>query len=249
MLIKLTTHCTMGCLHCMEDATPDGVHMRDQTFEQVLDFLGRVSSPFVMLSGGEPTDHPHILSYIKELQDRNIKILLMSNGLFMYDEALCRTLLNSDILIQIINDLRYYPRRVPKPPDHVVFDTKINAPLAPFGRALVNNIPVERLSPTCFNFRSLMRSGRDFRACLNYLWMMGRFCTPSITHEGYIVAGESRFCSSIGHVTSTDEELTEAACSLTCSNCGLVNNLNSDQKRAIGESEDLKEEEVLKRAI
>ncbi len=38
MLIQITNRCHMGCKHCMQDATPKGKHMNDETFEQVMDF-------------------------------------------------------------------------------------------------------------------------------------------------------------------------------------------------------------------
>lgn len=38
MLIQITNRCHMGCKHCMQDASPKGKHMTDETFGQVMDF-------------------------------------------------------------------------------------------------------------------------------------------------------------------------------------------------------------------
>lgn len=38
MLIQITNRCHMGSSHCMQDATPKGRHMTDETFDQVMDF-------------------------------------------------------------------------------------------------------------------------------------------------------------------------------------------------------------------
>ena len=57
MLVKITTQCSMGCTHCMEEALPEGECMPLETFKKVLPFIeacyGGVR--IIMLSGGEPT--------------------------------------------------------------------------------------------------------------------------------------------------------------------------------------------------
>lgn len=39
MLLKITEKCSMGCTHCMNNATPDGQHMSEKVFDDSLDFL------------------------------------------------------------------------------------------------------------------------------------------------------------------------------------------------------------------
>lgn len=236
MLVKITTQCHMGCKHCMEDSLPVGANMSEDTFRKACDFIKRNEFMFVLMSGGEPTDHPQFTEFVGISKSHGLKTVVLSNGLFLKDERRDE-ILNSGADFQIINDPEYYPVKV-EPFSHPaiqVFDTKIMAPLSPFGRAVKNGLSIGRSSPMCFNLRSATRHFRDFKEAVLFIRGHGKMCTPSITVEGDIVAGESRFCSKIGTVESSNMELTNRVVGLRCSNCGLVNNLHDFQKKAIGE--------------
>lgn len=236
MLVKITTQCNMGCKHCMENALPEGQHMSLETFHKVCDFILRNDFMFMLISGGEPTEHPQFEELIKIALTTGLKTVVLSNGLFLTTENRDAFLsLGADF--QIINDPEYYPIKV-EPFNHPriqVFDTKIMAPLSPFGRALKNNLKIGRSSPMCFNLRSAARHFRDFKEAVLLIRSRGKMCTPSIRVDGSIVAGESRFCTRIGTVESTNLELTNSVIEMKCSNCGLVNNLSDLHKGAIGE--------------
>jgi molybdenum cofactor biosynthesis enzyme MoaA len=62
VLIKVTSRCSMGCSHCLDEAGPDGTDMTAETFLKALDFAAQIeaASPIraTLLSGGEPTDNP-----------------------------------------------------------------------------------------------------------------------------------------------------------------------------------------------
>lgn len=236
MLVKITTQCRMGCSHCMEDAQPNGRHMPISVFKQVLELHVQHGFPFLMLSGGEPTEHPDFVRIAKAARLFSPVALVMSNGLWLHDGR-CEEYLSLGIRFQIINDPAYYPVRV-EPVKHkniVVFAEKLIAPVSPIGRAKKNNLQTGRISPLCFNFRSCIHHLNDFRTAVGYLRHLGRMCTPSITVDGEIVAGESRFCSPMGNLNSSMDELTKNAKALRCSRCGLVDNLTEEQRKAIGE--------------
>lgn len=57
----------MGCSHCLENATPDGEHMSSETFKKVLNFMERINPTVVLITGGEPTDHPEFFEYMEQL--------------------------------------------------------------------------------------------------------------------------------------------------------------------------------------
>ena len=69
MLVKATNKCSLGCTHCLEDSTKLGEHMEWTTFERTLEATARMERlvalsglpVFVLLSGGEATEHPEIV--------------------------------------------------------------------------------------------------------------------------------------------------------------------------------------------
>lgn len=226
----------MECSHCMVNATPTGEHMSMSTFQGVLKFLRTMRSPLVMLSGGEPCEHPSLFGFIEALLNYNIKVLLLSNGMFLNDKAFTDRLLAKDVSIQITNDERYYPTTVPEiSHPKVSYEHRIRS-LAPFGRALTNKLTATQKAPGCFNLRSMIRSMRSFPDAFIGLRMRGRFCIPSVNVDGSIVAGESPSCTVIGNVEDLPETLTRNIINMTCSRCGLVNQLPHEYKAAIGES-------------
>ncbi len=234
MLVRVTNECDMGCKHCMVDATPEGDSMTMETYIYTLEFLQWTTSPIILITGGEPTRHPDILAMIDMAVQANFQPVLLTNGTFLENPKLKESILNSQAKIQITNDPRFYPREVPViEHSRVSFENNIRT-ISPFGRAVINKIPITRKSPTCFNIRSFRRTMGDFRQALFSLRLNGKFCTPSINVDGTISAGETRFCSAIGTVFEK-EKIMDNIKSLKCSRCGLLNNLTEKQKRAIGE--------------
>lgn len=240
MLVKITDRCTMQCTHCMEDARPEGADMSMETFIKVVDFIEKNDFAFIMLSGGEPTDHPQFCEFVRLAKDRlgnePMRILVLSNGLFWRDEERRNEYMALGVQFQVINDPRYYPTKVDRiEHPNVLYDDKIMAPLSPFGRAKANGFEAGRLSPLCFNLRSAARNFRDFRNAVMFLRQKGKMCIPSIITDGSIVAGESKFCHKIGTVGSSNLELTNRLVQMRCNACGLVDNLTPELRAAIGE--------------
>ena len=235
MLVKITTQCGMGCSHCMEDALPSGEHMAIDVFVKSLSFIERIYKEIkiIMISGGEPTEHPLLLDFIKLLD--GWYVVVMSNGLFLknLNTNLTTSLLFSGANIQVYNDPRYYPIKV-EPINHprIIFADKINL-MSPFGRAKTNNLKSDRQSPLCFNLRSIAGNLKSFSGAVMTLRMSGKMCTPSIDVNGNVIAGESRFCHKIGTVESSEEELLENLLNMKCNKCGLEDNLSPILKECI----------------
>ena len=231
MLVKITTQCQMGCTHCMENAEPQGEHMSLDIFKKVQSFITKVYGGLnlIMLSGGEPTEHPEILKILEQI--KGWRTILLSNGLFMSDK-IAEDILKSGVMIQVYNDPRYYPKKILINHPRVLFFDKINM-ITPFGRARTNKIPTEKVSPSCFNLRSCVRYTRDFQKGLIILRTKKKLCTPSIDIYGNILAGESRECHKIGTVESSFTEIRDNLLTMKCNKCGLEDKLNSEQKEAI----------------
>lgn len=236
MLIRITHHCEMQCSHCMVEASPTGEHMAYSTFLSALSCLRRLDAPVIFLTGGEPTDHPEVIQFLKTAAMANKPVYLLSNGLFLADDAKRDAILPLVHGVQVTNDSRYYPRPIDQMPyPKVTYEDSIRQ-VSPFGRALTNNIPCNRMAPHCFNLRSLTRHYRSIETALTVLWGKGKFCTPSINVDGTVVAGEAPSCHPIGKVEDLPESLAHQVANMTCARCGLVNNLSHEEKFAVGES-------------
>ena len=242
----------MGCSHCLEDATPSGEHMSMELFERALRFTERAERMviqanmpvMVMFSGGECTDHPNIVEMVEMVTKRGWIVTLLTHGLWLDNVELRNKLLLDDVFVQVTNDDRYYPRKPPKfEHERVIYVDRLQV-LSTLGRAASTNFDSKGLSqraaPSSFNLRSLTRATGSIASAIMALrmrWMLGKsgFCTPSVSHDGTIVAGESRFCYPIGTVDSTNEELTQAILAMgECNRCGQEAVLRSEYKQAIG---------------
>jgi len=256
MLLKITNQCQMACTHCMEDSRPGtGQHMTLDTVAAALDCMRRVEElalrrygyRFALLSGGECTEHPQFLDILALVEKAGFVPFILSNGLFLNDPYLAGHILRPgrEILVQVTNDPRFYPRV----PPHVTVDRRIvNVPelgaLLPVGRAVKLKDPKglrELTAPGSFNLRSVVRSLGSIQegvATLRGRAMSGKsngHCTPSITHEGNFMVGESRLCAKVGTVHSSCAELTEGVLRMgSCNACGLETKLPPEYRAAIG---------------
>lgn len=228
MLVRITDYCTMGCAHCMINASKQGKHMDKKTFRDTLKFIKPIDL-ILFLSGGEPTQHPEFLEFLEIVNDHGFDpeaVLIMSNGTFLEDKTYTDKILDFGYRIQVTNDSRFYPKTIIKI-DHplITYVDRINQ-VSPFGRALKNRIPVTQKYPECFNLRSIAYCKTTFSDVIDVLRILAKkYCTPAINTDGSISAGETPFCGRIGTIYSTDEELMKGIRSLSCNNCGLDKNL------------------------
>jgi hypothetical protein len=260
VLIKITNYCSMGCNHCSEGSTVAGEHMTRETFLAALALTERLEGDAwrsgiprrILISGGEATEHPDVEWFLSTVIDGGYDVILITNGMWLDDPTLRAKILRPEwprLMVQITNDPRFYPRRptaVPTDDPRVVFVPTLSI-LIPLGRMKParahsgkDGLPV-RKGPTSFNLRSLTRSLGDVRAALTMLRAraalgMSGNCSPSISCDGTIVAGETSNCFPIGDVHSTADQVTRALVGMACNKCGLVDNLTQAQKLAIGEA-------------
>ncbi len=260
MLIKITNYCSMGCNHCMEDSTVAGEHMTRETFLAALGLTERLEGDAwrqgvprrILISGGEATEHPDVEWFLETVLGRDFDVILITNGMWLDDPALRAKILRPEwkrLMVQVTNDPRFYPKHpvnVPADDPRVVFVPTLTV-LVPLGRMKPSRalsgkdgVPV-RKAPSSFNLRSVTRSLGDVRAALTMMRARAAIgkdgnCSPSISSDGTIVAGETSNCFPIGNVHSTADQVTRALVTMECNKCGLVDNLTQEQKLAIGEA-------------
>lgn len=236
MLIKITEKCSMGCSHCMNNAMPTGKHMSFDTFKDVIKFEQKYGTPFCIISGGEPTEHPnfeHFLLYaLNTLPDKIITVTtngvwLQSHYDFVYD--ILKGWGKEKVLFQVTTIPEYYPEAIDTTlpvfslPNVVV--CKELESIYPQGRALENNLPYQSKASKCTNIR-LMAHQIGYKGLANMLAMMavkGFFCTPHINIEGFIKLGESDLCPICSDIYKSEKEIVDDILNFKCQKCNFIN--------------------------
>jgi hypothetical protein len=244
MLLLITNKCGMGCPHCLNNCGEDGEHMPEDVFDGAIDFIKSNKLPImcVIVSGGEPTEHPGLVEMLGKLRSRlaknhlgaPIQIILATNGMFLdrpdamkYSDSILRT----GSWIQITHDKRFYPkplnqkslsRLISMGGERAFLADKLEI-LGLYGRALkmreTPKMPV-RVSPFCFNARTLFRSGLGFSDFIdNRERKSCKFCSVSIDWEGRVRVSESATCPAVGDVHDSPEKISSAIRALKCQQC------------------------------
>lgn len=248
MMIKITEKCSMGCTHCMNRAAPDGKHMDFDTFQKAIDFQRTYEGLFLIITGGEPTEHPEFMSFLCYAANTlyNNYITITTNGVWMQNnEEKVKYLYNcygNRIMFQVTNDKRYYPIRIDL--SHPVFhyDNIIVCGtvehIYPQGRAVDNNLEWTSKASKCFNVRAIIHQVniKDLRNVIRMLAARGKFCTPHININGHIKLGESDLCPSCSHINKTHDEIVNDILNFRCHECDHVNcHLPKEYRQIIGE--------------
>jgi organic radical activating enzyme len=248
MLIKITERCSMGCTHCLENATTEGKDMDWSTLKDIMAFLkdNGLLNFEVLVSGGEPTEHPdfeNFVSYIFEcLKDANpnqpTALVILTNGLWMIDnpDKVRKIIEIKDdihtIYFQVTNDTRYYPTKV-EPHKRVFRDKNVLffdhvESLYPIGRARSNNLEWSRKSSHCFNVRALAKQRpleqlKDIRKDMITMMSMPHVCTPHISVNGEIKLGESRLCPVCATIYDNMDTIMDKIRNFKCDQCKIIN--------------------------
>jgi organic radical activating enzyme len=237
MLLMITERCEMGCSHCFLDCKPTGEDMTQQTFDNFMKFWSRVKIPTpIMVTGGEPTLHPLCFDFIDALQKANYTVCLLTNGMWLDDDKICKKVVQSKVLVQITNDERFYPKRINEAKASqfgYTIEKQIRI-MSLFGRAKKNKIEFSSYKkfPDCFNTRSICRLAQTFDDYLMVMMGKGKFCNPDIVPSGNIKLGEHNLCQFVGNVNvDSKEQVLENIKKLKCDNCGLSKNLDSQLLR------------------
>lgn len=217
MLFQLTQKCNEGCPHCFVDASPDKEHMSDDVFERANTFLKSFPNLALLVSGGEPTLHPNFYDKVMVLKMSQPIVMFLSNGSFLSDyrkTSDVKKLISEGVTVQIRTHPLYYPnyknimkyKSTLEKMGCLVFDDAIDS-LVKLGRTKTG---VGRF-PGCTNFALAARQLPDITKVVQSLEARQKLCTPVITVDGGIHAGETQFCYKLGSVDNTAEEIYEAA--------------------------------------
>lgn len=244
MLLQITTQCLEGCSHCMANATPDGIHMSEETFQASLELIKKLRPRNIQVTGGEPTLHPNFYSFCAQLCELDAIVILESNGSFIADPERTekvKALTRKNILVQVRTHPIYYPNykdiftnKELRKITTLVFDDEIN--LIPFGRAVKNHQDKINwaFKPTCSNMFLLSRQVPTFSAIIQTMEAHSFFCKPLLAPTGRIHVGETSSCQELGSVWDSPELLyTSIRNKKPCGNCGLVKNIPTRAMRRI----------------
>lgn len=253
MLIKLTESCSMGCNHCMNDAKPCDRHMTMETLNHMMDFLieNEIYKDLI-ISGGEPTEHPEFMSMIRTIINRlktdprsrgaHKIVTITTNGVWCeshYDETKEIVEMGSSRLLvtfQVSNDSRYYPKRIDL--DNPVFklfgvvpciDEHCVQQIYPQGRAR-NFEKWEAKCSKCFNVRAIAKqlAFKNIRFpmlkdIVKTLENANKFCTPAIHYNGGIGLGESDLCPIVATIFDSDKTIVNNILHFECHACDFIN--------------------------
>lgn len=234
MILLITHKCSMECTHCCLNSQKDGKHMTKEVFLKALDFYDRFLYKIMIVSGGEPTEHPNFEEYMDIILKRGYNLIILSNGIWTLDERKDRYL--SKYQFQIINDQRYYSKHIPviNHPNILVFG-KVENPISKCTRSIKNNIYTKH-APKCFNLRSISKIQTSFAKVLyGYTLYLNKFCSPLIKWDGSIILGESDLCKPFGTIYDSDQTLLSNMKNFKCNNCGCFDNIDYKLRLYLGE--------------
>lgn len=248
MMIKITEKCSMGCIHCMNNATPNGKHMDFDTFQRVINFQKMYGGPFCIITGGEPTEHPEFMAFLNYAANKlyGCYITVTTNGVWMQSNEdkikyLCDHYGNQ-IMFQVTSDKRFYPTQIDlslpvfKYGNVVVCEHVEH--IYPQGRAVDNNLEWESKCCKCFNVRAITHQVvfKDLSTIIGMLAVKAKFCTPHISIDGHIKLGESDLCPNCSHIDKENHEIMDDILNFRCNGCSLVNqNVPKEYLSIIGE--------------
>lgn len=95
--INLTYQCDMLCSWCYASSANGGHFMDEDIFEKIVSFLHERGSYRVVLSGGEPTSHPHFLSFIDRCRQNFFRVMLNTSGLAFADSDFSRQAIDNGL--------------------------------------------------------------------------------------------------------------------------------------------------------
>lgn len=234
MLLKITNVCRMECTHCLGSCEPTGTHMDMDTLIKSINMMKQLETKCILVSGGEPLEHPQFFEIIDILTKHFDKrlIIITSNGMFLSDERLRYKVSKLGINVQITNDERYYPQKIKKViHPNFIYETHIRT-LVPLGRA--KNMPPINAKPSCFNFRSFnINNSFSLKQSVKLSEAKFTFCKPCINVDGSISVGESTECATIGSVCDDIKTLEENLGKMRCNRCGQISHLPESYQKAI----------------
>jgi organic radical activating enzyme len=232
IILNITNYCTMNCKHCLNNSNESGTHMKTKIFNDSIDKIKLWNPMALLISGGEPTDHPDFIEIVKYTKDRlkNTKIMIISNGLFTLEEIRVNKYKKLDVTFQITHDNKYYKKDIKIIDyDKFIYCDTIPSELYNIGRA--RNIDYKFTNkPKCVNFRSFIVSGLSFKDTIKSSELRIKLCNPVIHPNGNITIGETNSCYVVGDIYDDDKTIENNIKNFTHDKCNKCNGFNNISK-------------------
>lgn len=84
--IEITDQCIFKCIHCDFPKKKKGVFLSFDDIKGIVAELKRLGTFRIVITGGEPFEHPDILKIIKFIHDESFMVRVITNGYFMTPE-------------------------------------------------------------------------------------------------------------------------------------------------------------------
>lgn len=248
MMIKITSKCSMNCSHCMNDAKSTGKHMDFETFTDAIDFQNKYGFGYVMITGGEPFEHPQWCSFF-EYAFRHVKnavIEIATNGRYLqenhdimayYISSKASNPMNGLMMFQVCNDPNYYPYKLDRTlpvfnlPNVSFIDNVPN--IYPQGR--VKDMPHHAKGSKCCNIRMVVKQTNSDSLQENIAIMAAKekVCTPHIDVDGNIKLGESDLCPVCSSIYKSEKEIMDDIWNFQCHKCDFINDKLDEKYKKI----------------
>lgn len=225
MIIQITNRCHMGCSHCMQCSSPDGANMTTGTFFEAVKFAERSNAHVILLTGGEPTEHPDFEDMVATCCRKFVMVMITTNGMWIDTpekvDAMQRLFARYDNLTtQITNISKYYPKSVDIQQIKDLFGCKAffeteHLNLLALGRAAQDPVLVRESESSlgtmsCFS-SALVSAQLPYQMAIANMESRGKFCHPLVDYRGNLHWSESCQCPSFAHLSDGFDEICRKA--------------------------------------
>lgn len=222
MLIQITNTCRMLCTHCLQRSDETPMHMSMNTVDLCVEHALACGVRAIMISGGEPTEHPDFKEIMKKFINFPL-VCIISNGMWIDNLEMIKTMKwlmsNKNVFLQITNIKGLYPKKVDLYRIKCLFPTvaieKDKLYMLSLGRATdyKSHMALAKQHPytmSCMS-SSVISAQMSYRNALAMLELRSKFCHPLIDWKGNIHWSESWLCPSFANVEEPFEEIARKA--------------------------------------
>lgn len=110
--LKITDYCNFGCKFCYQGSTKEGKHVPLQDLKVIVDQLHNAGVVELVIGGGEPTQHPDFLEFIRYVKDKKMHLSFTTKSIAWIHEQDNEDFLLENILgevafsVKSLTDLR-----------------------------------------------------------------------------------------------------------------------------------------------
>lgn len=212
----------MLCPHCMQRSDTIPQHMSMETVEQCARHAEAVGVMAILISGGEPTEHPQFKDIVKRFL-RFPMVAIISNGEWIDDLEKVKTMRwlmsYKNVSLQITNIRGIYPREVNIRKIRSIFPKvcveQDGLYMMSLGRATEHEEYLEaarrhEYTTSCFS-SALTSAQLPYAAALKNMEMRGKLCHPLIDWKGGMHWSESWLCPSFAHISEPLDYISRRA--------------------------------------